>query len=404
MAAPASARLAGSLANPAFRRDPRIDIVRGIALLFVYIDHIIGNQFAGYTLQRFAFFDCADVFVFLSGYVSGLVYTRALLNDGFHACCKKALRRCAQILFAHIAVSWCVFLVLYLFLLRGVRFPFGAYTFVERPWWALINVVLLRHLPGYISILPMYVCLFASAPLMALGSTRYRRVWFFVPVALYLVANRVPEFNLYSEPGHVAWFFRPAAWQLVFALGFLVADLRKDVLSRVRVTPQILFVIISVLAAITIVRVAPTSSVLARIPHTKVLLQSLPQVMPFTRKPNAEPLRIFNFVFAVTLVSSIGRSSRLWSIPGLRHVLAVGQNSLFVYSLGAVLAPLATCLRVQNPHNWRIDLALTIGGCSILLGAGRLAQGLKARASTSAGEPPLTRYSASNRRGSSGFQ
>jgi hypothetical protein len=62
-------------------RDSRIDLVRGLALLIIFVDH---NAFldqhafgwlAAYTLGRISFIDAADVFFFISGTYPAL-YTR----------------------------------------------------------------------------------------------------------------------------------------------------------------------------------------------------------------------------------------------------------------------------------------------------------------------------------------
>src|SRR5437773_3619730 len=84
-------------------RDLRIDFIRGLALLMIFIDHnrcLVPNQhhwLSDYTLGRYSFIDAADVFVLLSGCVSGMVYSRILRSQSLTACVKKALRRCVQL-------------------------------------------------------------------------------------------------------------------------------------------------------------------------------------------------------------------------------------------------------------------------------------------------------------------
>jgi len=48
--------------------------VRGLALWFIFIDHIPDNVFAWLTLRNYGFSDTTEVFVFVSGYTCMLAY------------------------------------------------------------------------------------------------------------------------------------------------------------------------------------------------------------------------------------------------------------------------------------------------------------------------------------------
>ena len=63
-------------------RDLRLDLFRGLALLFIFIDHIPNNVLSYITLHSIAFSDAAEVFVFISGYVAATVYGKALQRQG----------------------------------------------------------------------------------------------------------------------------------------------------------------------------------------------------------------------------------------------------------------------------------------------------------------------------------
>src|SRR5262245_62216950 len=62
-------------------RDARIDFFRGLALIFIFIDHIPGNAFANVTLTNFGFADAAEIFVLLAGYAAFLAYRRDLGHE-----------------------------------------------------------------------------------------------------------------------------------------------------------------------------------------------------------------------------------------------------------------------------------------------------------------------------------
>ena len=48
-------------------RDIRLDFFRGIALLFIFLDHIPDNNVNWLTIRNFGFSDASEIFVFISG-------------------------------------------------------------------------------------------------------------------------------------------------------------------------------------------------------------------------------------------------------------------------------------------------------------------------------------------------
>src|SRR5271155_2135901 len=63
-------------------RDYRLDFFRGLALLFIFIDHIPDNTMSYFTLRSFAFCDAAEVFIFISGYTAALAYGPVFDREG----------------------------------------------------------------------------------------------------------------------------------------------------------------------------------------------------------------------------------------------------------------------------------------------------------------------------------
>src|SRR5438477_10576626 len=56
------------------KRDPRVDVLRGIALAMIFIDHIPGDILNNWTLRNFGFCDAAEIFVLLAGFASMSAY------------------------------------------------------------------------------------------------------------------------------------------------------------------------------------------------------------------------------------------------------------------------------------------------------------------------------------------
>src|SRR5467141_1656051 len=91
------------------RRDLRLDACRGLALWFIFIDHIPGNVFAWLTLRNYGFSDTTEVFVFVSGYTCMLAYGGALREQGWLTTVTRALRRGWEIY-----VAFLLLLIVYL--------------------------------------------------------------------------------------------------------------------------------------------------------------------------------------------------------------------------------------------------------------------------------------------------
>src|SRR5437588_8027720 len=97
------------------RRDLRLDACRGLALWFIFIDHIPDNILAWFTLRNYGFSDTTEVFVFVSGYTCMIAYGGALREQGWLTTVTRALRRGWEIyvaflllLIAYLALIWAV--------------------------------------------------------------------------------------------------------------------------------------------------------------------------------------------------------------------------------------------------------------------------------------------------------
>jgi hypothetical protein len=85
-------------------RDARIDFFRGLALFFIFVDHMHGNVLASFTLRNFGFADAAEVFVLLAGYASFLAYSRTFEKHGWWSGVAAVARRIRDLYLAHIVL------------------------------------------------------------------------------------------------------------------------------------------------------------------------------------------------------------------------------------------------------------------------------------------------------------
>lgn len=206
-------------------RDVRIDFFRGLALIFIFWDHVPNNPLAYLTVRNFGFSDAAEIFVFLAGYAAVLAYGRIAQRDGFVVACVRILRRVWVLYVVHIFL---------LTLLMGIVFvannhvetrdmiqEMGLGYFVRNPQMALADGLLLRFKPNLTDPLPLYILLLLALPLILPWLLRRTACIVGLSIALYLM---VPMFgwNLPAYEGGV-WYFNPVAWQLLFVLGGVCA-------------------------------------------------------------------------------------------------------------------------------------------------------------------------------------
>jgi hypothetical protein len=359
---------------PGFR-DLRIDFIRGLALLIIYIDHIPHNVVSWFTLQRFAFHDCAEVFVFISGYVAGLVFTRTLVRDGLRACCRRAWRRCGQLYLAQTLIAVFTLAVLYAFLERHFLLPErDLYAFVTHPYWAFQYRLLLVEMPYVLGVLPMFMAFIGLAPFLAWAlMRRHGVVLFLLLTGVYLTAQCMPDVNLYPYFGPRPSGFNTFAWQLVFALGFLLGNRKARGLPLTQwIRPWHLILAGGTLLAIAVVRVGPTSHLFRQLTHTQLLWQALPTPIPLTGKPTVEPLRIGNLLLMAMVVGCSHPPRWFWEHPMVRSLIVCGQQPLVVFTAGAILTTVASCIVLNSEARW-IPVLLSAIGCAVLIATGQAA-------------------------------
>src|SRR6201984_2159314 len=97
-------------------RDLRIDACRGIALWWIFLNHIPNNIGSWLTLRNYGFSDAAEIFMFVSGVTCALAYGKAWRYEGWTGLIGRTLRRSWDIyvafLLVSIALSVCFFFLL----------------------------------------------------------------------------------------------------------------------------------------------------------------------------------------------------------------------------------------------------------------------------------------------------
>jgi hypothetical protein len=178
-----------SPAQPSELRDLRLDFFRGLALFFIFIDHIPENVLSYFTLPSLGFSDAAEVFIFISGYTAALVYGRAMRRQGVLFATAQIYHRVWQLYVAHI----------FLFVIFTAEVSYTVQTFnnpmyneelrvgdfLAEPHVAIVKALLLQFQPTFLDILPLYIVLLGTFPLVLILLERHTLAALLPSLALY---------------------------------------------------------------------------------------------------------------------------------------------------------------------------------------------------------------------------
>lgn len=149
-------------------RDLRLDFFRGLALWFIFVDHIPANQFAWATLRNYGLSDATEIFVFISGYTATLVYSRVFAERGFAFAAAKVLHRCWTLyvtyMFLFFAFTAQVAYTARVFDNPLFREEMGIASYFEDPTLALVHALILMFRPANLDVLPLYIVLLLAFP------------------------------------------------------------------------------------------------------------------------------------------------------------------------------------------------------------------------------------------------
>ena len=228
---------------PRGTRDHAIDLLRGLALITITINHITGIAARGGmtgmpfpTLSHYGFSSAAEIFFLLSGYLVGLVYLRHDRPTDLPRFGKAMVARAGKLYAYNLALfllvlplvwasrklAWITF---YRYFLNGGMGSFGQFLIVYVQ-------------PFCLEILAAYMALMLLAPLFAWFLVRWPKLSLLASVAIWFISYRYSWLRLPggTPAGDWLWNFSPGSWQLLF-FGAMAAG-RWRLLDAVRARVQ----------------------------------------------------------------------------------------------------------------------------------------------------------------------
>lgn len=349
--------------SPRKERDLRIDFFRGLALVFIFIDHVPDNSWASVTLRNFGFSDASEVFVLLAGYSAGLAYWSMCERGDFQGTWLRASRRAGQIYIWHIGVFLASAVLLYtaarLFQNPDYVNNIAMAELATAPWHTLASALLLFYQPNQMNILPMYVVLMFWLPVALFLLRKSVLLALAVSFGIWLIAN-IASINLPTQHRVDGWFFNPFAWQLLFTTGAAASVMARRVQSYPR---NALLIPIAAYLAFAFIVAAPWVQH-SWLPDGRLISREIVEPMS---KPDLSPWRFLHVLALAYFVAAVVPSNAAWlKRPWANAVSTCGKHSLEIFSLGTLLSFFGWIALTELGSNHLTVLAVNVVGIAIM--------------------------------------
>jgi hypothetical protein len=343
--------------NP--KRDQRLDFLRGIALVTIFVNHVPGTVFENFTSRNFGFSDAAEAFVLMSGIAAAFAYTKAAKSSVGEAFLKSSARA-FKLYWVHLLITALALVsVVWISAAVGNDDMLGRNNMdavFRDPWSAALGIVTFGHQFGYFNILPLYCVLMLAAPLMIAAALRAPRLFLATSTIVWLAAGSTRT-NFPNFPTDGGWFLDPLSWQLVFAIGIVIGVSKKEGRSFCAFHPVAFTAAAGYLAA--------ACAVVQFSLWNHISFPSMPEVLfGFNKMYLTLPrlLHVLALAYVVIHLTSVATAANAdWSRP-LRFL---GSNSLSVFATGSVLCIALQTLKNAYPSDGMEDLAILSAGLAV---------------------------------------
>jgi hypothetical protein len=345
-------------------RDLRLDLARGIANWFIFLDHIPHNVVNMLTLRNFGFSGATDVFVFVGGYAAAILYGQMMLERGFLVAATRILQR-----LAHLYAAYVVLFVIYVDAVSSVAAQYATTDIIDEynlsgivgdPTTTLLNGLLLQTKPLHLDSLQLFIALMAIFPLVLWGLLRRPHLTMAGSVALY-VAARWFDLSVPTYPDG-SWYFNPFCWQLLFVMGAWFALNRRGLLRTLTHLPWLR------LAALAYLLIALEATTLGQAGALNGLIADFP-LNPLA-PADKENLALYRVVHLLALALLFTYwVPREWS--GLRSrilqpVITCGEEWLSVFCVGVFLSFAAHFILITSPNSLSLQIVVSLAGIAMM--------------------------------------
>ncbi|MCJ8142462.1 OpgC domain-containing protein [Ancylobacter sp. A5.8] len=348
-------------------RDLRLDLFRGLALWFIFLNHVPNNVVNWITNRNFGFSDATEIFVFISGYTAAMVYGRQIDSNGVMVTSARILRRAWQLYVAFIFL-FVIYLAEISYVIGSFSNPLyaeemGALQFLSEPDVALVQALMLRFRPANMDVLPLYIVLLGSFPPVLWALKKRPDLTLAASFAFYLLIITT-GYNLTGYPDDRQWFFNPFAWQFLFVFGGWCGLGGSDrlgfiVQSRAALMLAALYLVVSLLVVVS----------WWWSPLDGIVPPLIADIIYPISKTDLSPLRLLHFLaLAIVVVRLIPVDLPALRSKLLRPMILCGQNSLEVFCFGVFLSFAAHFVLNEIVGTLAMQLFLSVIGIVLMVG------------------------------------
>lgn len=346
-------------------RDLRLDFFRGLALLFIFLNHIPENAASWISNRNFGFSDATEIFVFISGYSVMLAYGGVYERRGLIVAGAKILQRVWQIYTAHVFL-FMIFVAQIAYLSARFNPAFaeemGIADLFEAPHILMLQALLLKFKPANMDVLPMYIVLLLAFPAILPLLRRWPLAVLGASFALWLAVQRW-HWNLPAHP-EGGWFFNPLAWQFLFVLGAWCA-LRRNAAPwrRLPKGPIVALAALYLLFSLAVVSTWHYPPWSVYVPHW------LHRILYPIDKTELDIWRMTHFLAQAYLVAMLVRGDAAFLSARISYpILLCGRHSLHVFCAGIFLSFLGHFVLIEVNPGLAMQLAVSAAGIALMLG------------------------------------
>lgn len=349
-------------------RDVRIDFFRGLALLFIFLDHLPGSVLSEFTMRSFGFSDASEVFILIAGYSAYAAYSGVFAGSGAVPGLRVIGRRIRDLYAAQlllVAICTFAFVVAARVFENPLYFEFADLTpFAYDPLRAIVSAITLSYHLAFLSLLPLYIFLLAWF-IIFIRMLKFNWVFALVISALIWLSANLFGINLPGWPTDYGWYFNPFAWQLLFSVGAAAAHLRRQGVTLPY--NQTLLSLVSLYLCFALLHAAPWANWLG-LPH----LRLTPVDLLGISKSYLSPWRLAHVLaLAYVLALLTTPSSALFRNRASEFVIMCGRNSLDIYCLATLLSIVGFVALLELGRSWPYQVTVNGLGLAIILWAAR---------------------------------
>lgn len=344
--------------------DPRIDLLRGIANWFLFLDHIPHNVVNLITLRNVGFAGATDVFVFVAGYAATVFFGKMALERGFLVTANRIFGRSLQLYAAYV-----VLFVIYIDIIGNVAVQYATTDIideynvtgiVDQPIRTLMHGLALQAKPLNLDTLQLFVALMATFPFTLWAMLRRPNLTLACSFALYAAA-RVFDWSLPAFPTGT-WYFNPFCWQLLSMLGAWFAVNGARLTAWAQRMPWLR------IAAFLYLGFALVVTVSSRVPALAGIMPDLGlDLLAPADKENLAIYRVVDLLALALLFNAyVPRDWPALKSIWLQPLMKCGDEWLASFCVGVFLSFAAHFVLITQPSSIAIQVLVSIAGIAIM--------------------------------------